>query len=119
MLQGKTKAALRLLTTQTKGGVLHLDDTIDMANHEQRKVRDILIDKYPAGQSAHPDSTNEDEPPTVHPVIFESLDATLIRSAALQTNGAAGPSGLDAIAWRMHAPLLNRHLTIFAGLSPP
>ena len=100
MLQGKTKAALRLLTTQTKGGVLRLDDTIDMANHEQRKVRDILIDKHPPGQSAHPDSIIEDEPPTIHPVIFESLDATLIRSAALQTNGAAGPSGLDAIAWR-------------------
>ncbi len=41
MFQGKTKAALLLLTTQTKGGVLHLDDTIDTADLEQRKVRDI------------------------------------------------------------------------------
>ena len=31
-----------------------------------------------------------------HPVIFEALDGTLIRNAALRTHGAAGPFGLDA-----------------------
>ena len=41
MLQGKTKAALRLLTGQGKGGVLHMDDTVD-----QKQVRDILTDKH-------------------------------------------------------------------------
>ena len=33
-------------------------------------------------------------------MIFESLDAGAIRSAALGVNGAAGPSGLDSHDWR-------------------
>ena len=95
MFQGKTKAALRLLTGQGKGGVLHVDDTVD-----QKKVRDILTDKHPPSQPAHMNSIIENEPSTIHPVLFESLDAGLIRSVVLQTNGAAGPSGVDALGWR-------------------
>ena len=36
----------------------------------------------------------------MHPVLFESIDASMIRSAALRTTGTAGPSGLDAASWR-------------------
>ena len=37
----------------------------------------------------------------MHQVIFDSIiDGTAIRSAALRTSGAAGPSGLDASFWR-------------------
>ena len=36
----------------------------------------------------------------VHPVIFDRIDATSVRTAALKTKGAAGPSGLDAHCWR-------------------
>ena len=39
-------------------------------------------------------------PPDCHPVVFESIDVALIRSTSLNTHGAAGPSGLDAYAWR-------------------
>ena len=92
MFQGKTKAALRLLSDQGKNGVLHLGDPVD----EQRTVRDVLIDKHPPGQPAHPDSIIKDDPPDIYPVLFESIDASMIRSAGLQTTGAAGPSGLDA-----------------------
>ena len=35
-----------------------------------------------------------------HPVIFEKLNGSLIRSVALRVQGAAGPSGLDAACWR-------------------
>ena len=36
-----------------------------------------------------------------HPIVFDQLDAICIRRAAvLRTSGAAGPSGLDAAAWR-------------------
>ena len=40
------------------------------------------------------------EPPIVHPVVFEAIDATSIKRAALHTDGAAGPSGIDARGWR-------------------
>ena len=36
----------------------------------------------------------------LHPIIFDSIDARLIRSTSLRVSGAAGPSGLDAHAWR-------------------
>ena len=32
--------------------------------------------------------------------MFESIDASMLRSAALRTTGVAGMSGLDAISWR-------------------
>ena len=35
-----------------------------------------------------------------HPVIFDRIDNQLIRSTALKMDGAAGPSGLDASAWK-------------------
>ena len=36
----------------------------------------------------------------IHPVIFENLEANLIRSVALIVKGAAGQSGLDAHSWK-------------------
>ena len=63
-------------------------------------MNEVLLLKHPVGQPACPDSLMNGTPPRSHPVIFEALDANLIRSMALQTNGAAGPSGLDAFAWR-------------------
>ena len=43
MFQGKTKAALRVLSEHCNGGVLHLDDPIE-TDSGQRKVMDILSD---------------------------------------------------------------------------
>ena len=39
-------------------------------------------------------------PPAIHPIIYDGLDAQLIRRAALHTTGAGGPSGTDAHCWR-------------------
>ena len=94
-----TKAALCLLSEQSKGGVLHLDDLIETENG-QRKVRDILLEKHPPSQPVHHDAIINNDPPDVHPVLFESLDADVIRSATLHTSGAAGPSGFDTLGWR-------------------
>ena len=55
MFQGKTKAALHLLSEQSKGGVLHLVDPIETENG-QRKVRDILLEKHPPSQPVHNDA---------------------------------------------------------------
>lgn len=40
------------------------------------------------------------DPLCVHPVILEKIDAQCIRSAALRTFGAGGPSRTDAHCWR-------------------
>ena len=50
MFEGKTKAAICLLTAESKRGVLRLCDEVD----GKRTVRDVLIEKHPPGQPAHP-----------------------------------------------------------------
>ena len=35
-----------------------------------------------------------------HPLIFEQIDADLMRSEVLHIQGGAGPSGIDAQGWR-------------------
>ena len=58
--------------------------------------------KHPVGRHACSDVLIH--PPVCdsvfHPVIFDALNGAAIRSAALRTKGAAGPSGLDACGWR-------------------
>ena len=85
------------------GSVLHLDSSLGSGTeHASCTVRDALLSKHPPGQ---PVSTNAlynttTGPPAVHPIVFEAIDATTIKTAALRTDGAAGPSGIDARGWR-------------------
>ena len=43
--------------------------------------------------------TTDPESTPFHPVLLEVLNGSLIRSAALQTFGVPGPSGVDARGW--------------------
>lgn len=52
--------------------------------------------KGPPGQPAQEDYIIKDDPVPVHPVIFDSLDSSVVRAAVLKATGAAGPSGVDA-----------------------
>ena len=65
-----------------------------------RTVRDVLKDKHPPGQPISPEVIIDGEPPEFHSVVFDQINASLIRSTALKTTGSAGPSGLDAASWR-------------------
>ena len=85
------------------GQVLHLDNCIPGgSNNAPLTIRDVLLSKHPSGR---PVSTNAlynvtAEPPSVHPVVFDVIDADSIKRVALHTDGAAGPSGVDARGWR-------------------
>ena len=86
MFQGKTKAALRLLTDKQRGKILHLDDPVDTGNGI-RKVRDILVDKHPLSKSAHPDSIINVDPPDVHPIFLSpwmSQSSSLLHCTPLE-----------------------------------
>ena len=99
MFKRKTHAALDLLANSGKGGVLHLDQP---ANSDSMTVREILVSKHPSGQPASPASPNstlQGSPPEIHPIAFDSIDASLTCSTALRTSSVAGPSGLDVHAW--------------------
>jgi hypothetical protein len=51
--------------------------------------------RQPAIQSALVESNSFNHDPA-HFILFDQLDGQLIRETALKTDGAAGPSGLDA-----------------------
>ena len=88
MFAGKTKAALHLLSQEQKGSILHLNDPSDLNSSDSPMVRDMLYSKHPQGQHADAECIIPSTPQDVHPILFESIDANAIRSAALQTTGA-------------------------------
>ena len=98
MAQGKVRSALSYLSRDQTGGVLGLDDIIPQS--QGLTTRDILRDKHPPGKPACPEYLLPDCTEPVNPIIYSDLDAECILQAALQTQGAAGLSGLDAYAWR-------------------
>lgn len=98
MLQGKTSAALDLLANKGKGGVLTLDETADKNDPNSATVREVLASKHPPRQPASPEATLQGPAQEPSPILFERIDAHLIRSTALKVRGAAGQSGLDAYA---------------------
>ena len=102
MFQGKTRAAMQLLAKQGMGGILGVDDMIDLGDNTQKPVLEILKSKHPPAQPISADALSERnaDPPVVPPVVFEQITGSSIRSAALRTKGAAGPSGIDAHGWR-------------------
>ena len=60
------------------------------------------MEKHPLAQPLLRDyliSESRESPP-FHPVMFDAFTGSVIRSAALWTFGAPGPSGVDARSWR-------------------
>ena len=108
MSQGKVRPALRLLSNSAQGGVLSLDTLIPCGLDPSgsplwRSAKDVLLDKHPSGCPATQDSLLDPAifPPSFHdPILFEQITGDLIKWAVLHTSGAAGPSQVDAYAWR-------------------
>ena len=86
MLEGKTSAALKLITGHQCGCLLQLNDQIDPSN-PNCLVRDILKEKHPPAQPLSQDCliSQVSESAPFHPIIFEALNGPMIRSAALRT----------------------------------
>ena len=102
MFKGKTSAALDLICSKGNSTILHANDPAIKDDPNSPSVLDVLKSKHPTARPASEDALlpPHQEPPTIHPVIFDMIDAGSIRFAALSTKGAAGPSGLDAHCWR-------------------
>ena len=106
MIEGRVRAELRLLVTDGRTSLLKLDQVIRAAEGSTKKtIQEILEEKHPDANQAYGDailsrSGNELHDDDFHPILFESIDAEVIRNSALRTQGAAGPSGADAMLWR-------------------
>ena len=103
VMQGKVKSALRLLSSDSRGTPLSLDKVITSGTGSDT-VRDILQKKHPPSRSVSPSSIlPEDEAPLpTHPILFESITGQLIRTIAIRTEGAAGPSDECASPFMTH-----------------
>ncbi|KAI0989556.1 hypothetical protein GJ496_011842 [Pomphorhynchus laevis] len=91
--------AIRLLDGDHRScGALGLDQVT-----EGRRVHDVLLDKHSdvafSDISMIPDTMLPSDL-QFHPTFFEAIDADCIVTAAKQTFGSAGPSGMDASSWR-------------------
>ena len=108
MSMGKISAAVKLLSADARGGVLSLDSQIPCGLDEAgypltQSVKDILIDKHPPARMAVPESllsSDNANAPSYDPILFDRLTGYLTKLAAFHTQGAAGPSGVDAYSWR-------------------
>ena len=102
MMEGKVRAALRIVTDSNGIGTLPLDKVVEPEKEKLETVRNVLLKKHPPKQPPRPSALIEPDspPPEPHPVMFEVIDGQLIRSTVLKMDGAAGPSGLDAAAWK-------------------
>ena len=92
MKEGKLKAAQRILSKEATGKPLDL-------SHE---VKENLIKKHPPRQPPLPEAITPriNTTENFHPIIFDQIDGKLILDSALKSDGAAGPSGFDAAAWK-------------------
>ena len=101
MMEGKVRAALKLLNNGTQSAPLMLDDVVEECG---KSVRDILKDKHPHPKPPHPDVILSTDSTTAnnafHPIVFDNITAESIRKSALLTEGLVGPSGMDALCWR-------------------
>ena len=105
MLQGQTRAAVRLLSFEGRGSVLPLNNLVDPGDPISGTVLDALKEKHPAPQPVSPDAllnpeTVNPSAPESHPVLFDQITADVIHRSAQHCVGSAGPSGLDASAWQ-------------------
>ena len=94
---GNLKAGMRLITEKNDFGCLQLDNI----QPDGRTVKDHLLDKHPPGTPASPSAISDQTPALEpHSIVFDQIDGALIRSISHQLDGSAGPSGLDAHAWK-------------------
>ena len=67
--------AIHLLTDKGSGEVLHCDDFVPTSSGNV-PVIEVLKEKHPLAQLISTDSViSSDNPPTIHPIIFDALDA--------------------------------------------
>ena len=101
MFGGKVREALELLSEKGRGRVL-LPDELVPDKDGQTSVMSLLKSKHPQAMPLNTTAVdpNSDQPPQIHPVVYDRIDAKLRKGSTLSTSGAAGPLGLDAKHWK-------------------
>ena len=89
VLEGKVNAAFRLLDDDTSNGVLPLSaDVIRTLRQKHPDAKPSIDTTMLHGPFNH-----------VNEIIFDGINADLVRKCAIRTKGSHGPSGLDGDFW--------------------
>ena len=91
MMEGKVRAALRIVTDSNGSGTLPLDKVADPDRDAVETVCDVLSKKHPPKQAPSLSALIEPNtsPLEPHPVMFEAIDGQLIHNTVLKMDGAA------------------------------
>ena len=84
---------MAMLSDGHTGGLHSLNDGLN-----GKTIRDILKEKNPQAARLNCDNIIQGE--VLYPALFTGITRDIIKSAALNTQGAAGPSGIAADEWR-------------------
>ena len=90
MKNGNVTAAVNLITDNMKNGILPLSD----------ETMTLLQEKHPEGAELDRTTITSTINPEAHPIVYEEITPDTIKTAALNTKGGAGPSGMNADGWR-------------------
>ena len=91
MLEGQVQAALQIIAQNGNSGILSLK-----VNWKQLCQKHLPKQPLVPAAIVEPETSIE-EP---HCIMFDQIDWHMTQRTALLTDGAAGPSGLDAVAWK-------------------
>ena len=99
--RGQVHDALRLLSPDDSGAVrpMRIDELIGDGPNAIT-VEEALQAKHPPAQPSSPGALLAGELRPADTIRFEAISAETIKASALTTKGSAGPSGLNAHAWR-------------------
>ncbi len=102
MFKSKRHAALDLLSNNGKGGILLINHVLESGAEAGLSVRRMSSDLCARMLHSHMyyPGLHLTSHLISHLIFFDRVDAALILSTSLRTTVAAGPSGLDAHAWR-------------------
>ena len=80
MEKRNVNGALKSLTSNMSNYILHLDD----------KTLSILKENHPASRQLHESIMLRAEKPSVHLVVFNDIDTSMVKDVALKTKGGSG-----------------------------
>ena len=103
MFAGNVRGAFNYLSRKSTGAPLKLNDIIATKDGSSETVQEALSALCPETKPVDLDALMEDTLRNAlpfDPVVFTAINGHMIKDIALHSSGLAGPSGIDALAWR-------------------
>ena len=91
MMAGKVGQAMKLINNE---------DSVVGVHSLSEDVKKILEDKHPPGEEASSEILLPNNNPDIQNIIFEEINADIVKTAARNLHGSGGPTLLDSDGWK-------------------